>query len=115
MQSNKDTKLPRQYKIITDAEACSNPNNLISKLSNNALLISSDEIISSENISNVDKEMLIEKNKTYFLEYKKQKNKNELLKLKLQELIKKKNKYKKCLNKLEQNKNDVVGNKKKGK
>ena len=80
--------------------------NTLQNNNNNQLLISSDDIIIPDTISNKDKEALKEKNKQYFIEFKKLKEKNNLLKLKLQELIQKKIKYKKCLNKLEQNKND---------
>ena len=79
----------------------------ITQNNNNQILISSEDIIIPDTISNKDKEALKEKNKAYFIEFKKLKEKNNLLKFKLQELIQKKIKYKKCLNKLEQNKNDT--------
>ena len=113
MQGVINKKLPSQNKNNTDTTTCpisnSNQTNL---MSNNTSLNPHDQIISSDTILNVDKEILIKQNKAYFHEYKKQKEKNELLKLKLHEVILKKNKYKKCLNKLQQNKNEVTDDEK---
>ena len=107
MQGNTSTKLSTQCKnntdIVTFVFSNSDSTNL---LSNNVLLISPEEIFMPEINSNYDKEILIEKNKDYFLGYD---EKNKLLKLKLQELNQKKIKNKRCLKKLEKkNKNGVI-------
>lgn len=112
MQGNTSTKLSTQCKnntdIVTFVFSNSDSTNL---LSNNVLLISPEEIFMPEINSNYDKEILIEKNKDYFLGYD---EKNKLLKLKLQELNQKKNKNKRCLKKLEKkNKNGVICKEKK--
>ncbi len=61
-------------------------------------------------ISKEEKDYLIEKNFQFFLEYSKVFKSNELLKYKLQELIKEKNKLKMIINKLEKTKNIKINN-----
>jgi hypothetical protein len=61
-------------------------------------------------ISKEEKDYLIEKNFQFFLEYSKVFKSNELLKNKLQELIKEKNKLKMIINKLEKTKNIKINN-----
>ena len=82
----------------------SNKNNQNTSISSNNYY--SEEIVIPDNISNKEKEEIISKNKLYFLEYTKLLNDNNLLKLKLQELILKKTKYKKYLNKYESKENN---------
>ena len=61
-------------------------------------------------ISKEEKDYLIEKNFQFFLEYSKVFKSNELLKYKLQEFIKEKNKLKMIINKLEKTKNIKINN-----
>jgi hypothetical protein len=61
-------------------------------------------------ISKEEKDYLIEKNFQFFLEYSKVFKSNELLKYKLQELIKEKNKLKMIINKLEKTKSIKINN-----
>ena len=61
-------------------------------------------------ISKEEKDYLIEKNFQFFLEYSKVFKSNKLLKNKLEELIKEKNKLKMIINKLEKTKNIKINN-----
>ncbi len=61
-------------------------------------------------ISKEEKDYLIEKNFQFFLEYSKLFNSNKLLKNKLEELIKEKNKLKMIINKLEKTKSIKINN-----
>ena len=61
-------------------------------------------------ISKEEKDYLIKKNFQFFLEYSKVFKSNELLKFKLEELIKEKNKLKMIINKLEKTKNIKINN-----
>ena len=76
----------------------SNKNNQNSSISSNNCL--SDETILG-NISEKEKSEINSKNKLFFYQYSKLFDENILLKLKLQELICKRNEYKKAINKLE--------------
>ena len=81
----------------------SNKNNQNSSLSlNNGF---SEEPITPDYISDKKKKEIISNNKFYFIEYSKLYDENNLLKLKLQELILKKSEYKKRINRLESKEN----------
>ena len=81
----------------------SNKNNQNSSLSLNIGF--SEEPITPDFLSDTKKKEIISNNKFYFIEYSKLYDENNLLKLKLHELILKKSEYKKRINRLESKEN----------